>query len=231
MTAHPPPNPSSPRRRARRGSGEQLHGKILDAAKQLLAETGRAEAMSIRAVADVVGVTSPSIYLHFADKDSLVQAVVADLFGELGERLGGGTPGEPPLDKLCRQGTAYIMFALESPEHYRLATMSASTEIGKVDLVLQTTAFAHFHQTITECMDAGIFAKGDPTPVALDLWAAAHGIASLLIAKPYLPWGDVTEAADRVMRATAMGLSISEYLGADATPADFVGWRASLPPR
>lgn len=187
--------------------------------------------MSIRAVADLVGVTPPSIYLHFADKDALVQAVVADLFGELGERLGGDIPGEALLDKLCRQGTAYIMFALEAPEHYRLATMSASTEIGKVDLVLQTTAYEHFHRTVSECMDAGIFAKGDPTPVVLDLWAAGHGIASLLIAKPFLPWGDVTEAADRVMRATAMGLSISEYLGADATPADFVAWRASLPPR
>ena len=40
-----------------------------------------------------------------------------------------------------------------------------------------------------DCMAAGIFAEGDPMPVTLQLWAAAHGIASLMIAKPFLPWG------------------------------------------
>ena len=39
--------------------------------------------MSIRSVAQRVGVTPPSIYLHFADKDALLDAVCARYFHKL----------------------------------------------------------------------------------------------------------------------------------------------------
>ncbi len=76
------------RRRAARGSGEQLREEILDATTELLLETGHAKAVSIRAVAQRVGVTSPpSIYLHFADKDALLDAVCARYFERLDEEM------------------------------------------------------------------------------------------------------------------------------------------------
>jgi AcrR family transcriptional regulator len=219
----------APRRRARRGAGEQLRGEILTAAKDLLAETGSADMVSIRAVADRVGVTSPSIYLHFADKTALLDAVVADVFATLDEQMNAGLEGLDPLERLCQQGMAYVRFALASPEHYRLATTYTRAELGDVDMVMQTAAFAHFTDTITECMAAGMFAKGDPTPIAIDLWAAAHGIASLIIAKPYLPWGDPEEVAYRVLRAAGVGRSISDLLG-EPDPKAFATWRAGLTP-
>lgn len=220
---------SSHRRRARRGAGDQLCGTILAAAKSLLAETGSADAVSIRAVADRVGVTPPSIYLHFADKDALIDAVVADVFTELHDAMSAASEDAdlPPLERLCQQGLAYVRFVLRAPEHYRLATTSVHTKAGRADQVLQASAFAVFAETIVGCMRAGIFAEGDPTPVALELWAAAHGIASLLIAKPDLPWGDPMEVAYRVMRAAAVGRSVSDYLG-DPDPAEFAAWHARL---
>jgi AcrR family transcriptional regulator len=209
-----------------------LRGEILDAAKKLLAETADAGAVSIRAVADIVGVTPPSIYLHFADKDALIEAVVADVFTELDEVMTAASAGVAhPLERVCQQGMAYVRFALESPEHYRLATMATHNQIGDVDQVLRTSAFAHFAESITACMDAGIFAVGDPTPVVLRLWSSAHGIASLLIAKPYVPWGDPMDAAYDVMGATAQGLAIWDYLGRGTTPTQFAEWLTSLPPR
>jgi AcrR family transcriptional regulator len=49
------------RHRARRGEGDRLREEILAAAERLLLETGDESAVSIRAVADAVGVTPPSI--------------------------------------------------------------------------------------------------------------------------------------------------------------------------
>ena len=72
-----PPTDSLRRRRAPRGSGDLLRDEILDAATQLLLDTGHAKAVSIRSVAERVGVTPPSIYLHFQDKDALLDAVCA----------------------------------------------------------------------------------------------------------------------------------------------------------
>lgn len=220
----------TPRRRARRGGGEALRGQIMYAAKTLLARHGTVESVSIRAVADLVGVTPPSIYLHFADKDALIDAVVAEVFTELDDRMKAGPADAHPLDRLCYQGMAYIRFALESPGHYLLATANARTESGDVDMVLRTAAFTRLRDTVEDCMAEGVFTPGDPTPVAIQLWAAAHGIASLIIAKPYLPWGDPDEIAYRVLGAAAMGISINGYLD-DPDPAAFVAWRKSLPSR
>ncbi len=104
------------RRRASRGSGEQLREEIIAATKDLLAESASSDAVSIRAVADAVGVTSPSIYLHFADKDALIEAVVADVFAELDAAMvAAGNAVELPLAKLRAYGLAYVKFAVAHP--------------------------------------------------------------------------------------------------------------------
>jgi AcrR family transcriptional regulator len=63
------------RRRARRGEGEKLREEILEAAERLLLQTGSEEMVQVRAVAEAVGVTPPSIYLHFADMVLGLQAL------------------------------------------------------------------------------------------------------------------------------------------------------------
>jgi AcrR family transcriptional regulator len=220
--------PKRARRRASRGSGAQLRADIVAATKELLATSASSEAVSIRAVADAVGVTSPSIYLHFADKDELIEAVVANVFAELdAAMLAAAEQVDAPLEKLCAFGLAYVQFAIEHPEHYRIATMSQlgnSESAGSIDHVLADSAFTHMMSTVEACMAARIFAPGDPLPVTLDLWAAAHGIASLLVAKPFLPWGEKLEAANRVLRAAALGHAVNDLLGGNATPADVDEW-------
>lgn len=218
------------RRRAARGRGEELREEIVHAAKDLLGETGSAEAMSIRAVAARVGVTAPSIYLHFADKDALLDAVVSDVFAHLDTAITSAAesiPADQPLDRLRAQGLAYIRFALEHPEHYRVATMEPCVVPPDVDDVIRTGAFAHFTETVVECMKAGVFAGEDPLPIALDLWTAAHGVASLVIAKPYLPWGEVEVIGDRALRAAAFGHAVCALIGEDVTPAEFTAWLAA----
>ena len=221
------------RRRATRGSGEQLRDEIVAATKELLAKSANSDAVSIRAVADAVGVTPPSIYLHFADKDTLIEAVVSDVFDELDAAMvAAGAAVELPLAKLRAFGLAYVKFAVEHPEHYRVATMERCPTEGRpghLDEVLADAAFAHFMETVQACMDAGVFAQGDPLSITLQLWSAAHGIAALMIAKPFLPWGDVEAAADRVLCAAALGKAVADRLGDDLDPAALTNWLATLP--
>jgi AcrR family transcriptional regulator len=213
------------RQRSARGSGEELRTEILDATKELLARTGRVDAVSIREISKMVGISAPSIYRHFSDKDELIEAVVVQVFEDLDAVMRAATdPTESPMDRLRQQGLAYVRFAIEHPEQYRLATAPGETA-GAIDQVLGSGAFTHFAAVVSDCMAAGLIEPGDPVPVVLELWASAHGIASLLIAKPYLPWGDLETMTDRVLRAACVGrVVIDNVLGDDVTPEDLTRW-------
>ncbi|KAA0113725.1 TetR/AcrR family transcriptional regulator [Mycolicibacterium sp. P9-22] len=207
------------RRRAARGSGDQLRDEILDATTELLMETGHAKAVSIRGVAHRVGVTSPSIYLHFADKDALLDAVCARYFERLDEEMQRVAAGQASTIEVLRaQGLAYVRFARQTPELYRIATMGEGNPGSDVDMTLASSAFVHMRTTIETLIEEGVYPPGDSTAAALELWTAAHGVAALLIAKPYLPWGDVEEFTDRVLRSICLGYIATGYIGVDVAP-------------
>ncbi len=211
------------RRRAPRGSGEQLHDEILDATTDLLLQTGHAKEVSIRSVAQRVGVTPPSIYLHFTDKDALLDAVCARYFEKLDEEMQAAAAGQPAaIDAMRAQGLAYVRFALKTPELYRIATMGEGRPGSDVDMMLNNSAFVHIRNTVESLMADDILPKHDSTAMALELWTAAHGVAAMLISRPYLPWGEAEEFADRVLRTVVVGQIVSGAIGPTTDPQDAV---------
>ena len=213
------------RPRAPRGSGDLLRQEILDAATELLLEAGQARAVSIRSVAQRVGVTPPSIYLHFQDKDGLLDAVCARYLARLDQAMEQVAIGQPTtVDVLRAQGLAYVRFALQTPELYRLATMGEWRSGSNVDMALDSTAFKHMRASVQTLMDEGVYRTDDPTTIALELWTVAHGVAAILIAKPHLPYGDVDAFADRVFGTVLCGHMVAGVVGSDATSGELVQW-------
>lgn len=213
------------RQRAPRGSGDRLRHEILDAATELLLETGQARAVSIRSVAQRVGVTSPSIYLHFQDKNALLDAVCARYFERLDEGMEQAASGKRgSVDVLRAQGMAYVRFALQTPELYRLATMEEWRPGSDVDTVLAGSTFKHMRASVQALMEEGLYRTDDPTTIALELWTAVHGIAALLIAKPHLPFGDVEAFADRVFLSVLCGHMVAGSVGPNVTSERLVDW-------
>ncbi|MEU4316551.1 TetR/AcrR family transcriptional regulator [Nocardia sp. NPDC024068] len=205
-----------------------MRTEILSATRELLERTGDVGAVSIRAVAELVGVSAPSIYRHFSDKDALIEAAVAEVFEALDTAMQAAVdPAEPSPLRLRRLGLAYVRFALDHPEQYRLATIP-TLHRGAVDTVLTSGAFRYFAGTVEEAMAEGLIDRADPTPLVLELWAAAHGIASLLLAKPYLPWGDPMAVAERVLDAACFGHVVGELIGPGATPEEATDWLTQL---
>jgi AcrR family transcriptional regulator len=200
-----------------------LRDEILDAATDILLTTGHAKAMSIRSVAERVGVTPPSIYLHFHDKDALLDAVCARYFDKLDDEMQRVSAAHSSnVERLRAQGLTYIRFATGNPELYRIATMGEWRSDSDVDAALDSSAFAHMRTTVQALIDDGTFPPRDAAGVALELWSAAHGVAALLIAKPHLPFGDVEAFADRVLRAVFAGNMMTALVGADARPDEVV---------
>ena len=204
------------RRRARRGEGAALRGDLLRAAMDLLRETGDEDAVSLRAVAQRVGVSVPSIYLHFADKQALLDAVCEEVFEQLHVRLReAGAAGTDVFDALRRQGNAYVRFALDNPEHYRIVLMKEHADGSSApDVDMASGAFGYLVESVEACVRAGVF-EGEPAELALSLWAAAHGVAALLVAKPYFPWPDVEAYVDRTICMAGIGLAAGSRIRPD----------------
>jgi AcrR family transcriptional regulator len=211
------------RPRAPRGRGNELRGEVLRAAMDLLAETGSEKAVSVRAVAQRVGVSVASVYLHFADKQALVDAVCEEVFDTLHVRMreAAGSTADP-LQALRAQGSAYVRFALDNPEHYRLVMMlEHSPGPEATDRAIAGGAFRYLVESVQRCLDAGVF-RSDPVEVALALWAAVHGVAALLIAKPSFPWPDVDAFVERTVRMAGLGMAVADRLPAEETTAQVV---------
>ena len=197
------------RARAKKGEGDRLREEILEAAEALLLETGSEDAVSIRAVADRVGVTAPSIYRHFADKGTLLFEVCDRQFGRFHEYIDAKRSGHAdPLEAVKAIGRAYIEFGLNYPEHYRIMFMGRSDltpEQYEDHVLAEQASFMELVGAVQECIDAGLLHR-DAFETATILWTAAHGLTSLLIAKPNFPWPPVAELVERTLDVLSAGI-------------------------
>lgn len=184
----------TPRARAKRGEGERTAEAILDAADELLVGSGSEDAVSIRGVADAVGLTPAAIYRHFPDKEGLLFAVCARHFDSITDEVAVPALGssDDPIDALRALAVAYVRFGVEHPEHYRIMFMRREDhrpEQYAAERVLETGLFGVVLPVVQRGIDEGRFRADltDPLLVAWVLWMAVHGITSAAVAMPNFP--------------------------------------------
>ncbi|MFE3455180.1 TetR-like C-terminal domain-containing protein [Nonomuraea sp. NPDC059194] len=67
-------------------------------------------------------------------------------------------------------------------------------------------------EAVSACVAAGVL-RGDPQTLALGLWSAAHGCASLLISQPSFPWPEDLDAfIDDTVRMAGFGTAVASRL-------------------
>jgi len=189
-----------------------LRDDIVDAAEKLLLRTGSDDDLTIRAVAEAVGVTPPSIYRHFEDKQHLLFEVCSRHFGRLADFVAEAVEGsDDPVAALLDMARAYVRFGVDNPEHYRIMFMGRSdlTPAQYADeRILETGAFGGLVAAVQACIDAGRLRPEheDALGVAHALWAAVHGVTSIAVAKPHLPGPDLDDRLATVLDVVLRGL-------------------------
>lgn len=182
------------RQRARKGDGELLRQEILDATERLLLETGSEAAVSIRAVAKATGVTAPSIYRHFPDKTHLMFEVCSRQFEYFDAALAEAVEGiDDAVEAVYACGRAYVRFGMEHPETYRILFMLPQRETPeRWEDIMANRSFATLVDRITRLIDGGLLPPGTHgLNTSLHVWANIHGLTSLLVTRPTLPWPDL----------------------------------------
>ena len=172
-----------------------LREALVEAALELLHEGG-AEALSLRAAARRAGVSAMAPYRHFADKEALLAAVAAHGFTLLAARLAEADTAPDPVDALVAQGVAYVRFACEDPDRFRLM-FGAAQPAGHPDLrAAGGTGYAILARRVATLAD-----ESRRDDLTLACWSLVHGLASLLVDGQVPGCGLASEAmAERVTR-------------------------------
>jgi AcrR family transcriptional regulator len=181
-------------RRAR--EKQELRQEILGAARELFVREGF-ENLSMRKIAEKIEYSPTTIYLHFQDKVDLIDCVCAETLEKLGQRL-AALQGEiaSPVERLKAGLRAYIDFGLEHPNDYRVAfLMDFNQPLEQRERCVRCHEqgqrnFDFLRQALSECIDSAVFPPMDVEAASQTLWAAAHGLVSLLILHPTFPWLD-----------------------------------------
>jgi AcrR family transcriptional regulator len=186
---------------------EAFRERLCDIAEQQFAAHGP-DGVTLRDLANALGVSPMTPYRYFKDKDTILAAVRARAFNRFADAMekaeaaarkkGGGTPGEP-----------YIDWALKHPAAYRMIfDTSQPTSADYPDLV---AAMKRARETMTTgwkaMRDAGRF-KGDVELVGHVYWSVMHGAVMLeltgLLKKPL----DARAIARRSLAAVTKDLGV-----------------------
>ena len=197
------------RTRSARGQGDELREELLDAAETLLAELEDERRVTIRAIVERVGVTPPSLYLHFPDKAALIQAVVERRFAALAEATQAvagplEAAGDPAaaLRAGCR---AYLDWARDNPGSYRvLFEVQRDTELQREDGTTGSEAFDQLARRIATCQHAGMAdVEAAAADIAAVVWAGLHGLATLTVLRKRFPWPPIDQMLDLLLTGVA----------------------------
>jgi AcrR family transcriptional regulator len=96
-------------------------------------ERGGYENLSLRELAESLGVSRAAPYRHFTDRRALLAAVAADGFERLMAAYRKATSsGKTPRARLAAAGRGYLKFAAERPQTFRLMFVSDLLSGGAV---------------------------------------------------------------------------------------------------
>ena len=162
-----------------------LRSTLLIAARALIAEFG-IEGLSLRKLAERVGVSRTAPYHHFDDKHGLLCAIAAEGFRQRYDfmQTSYNNPQLTDQEKLQQFICEYIRYAAQNPEVYDLMFGRCIWKQAKSTKNLQDIAYATFQyqlKMIKRWQKLGLIKDADSLRVSQVLWGAMHGIAKLYI--------------------------------------------------
>jgi AcrR family transcriptional regulator len=160
---------------------------IAAAARRLL-EAGGLPAVTMRAVADAVGVKGPSLYKRVPDRAALLRIVAAGVAADLEGTLSTGADVDDPRTRLRTALVAYRHFVRDNPNGYRLLFADLPA-----DALLEPERLAALGEPLVAAA-AGIAGDADALEAARTVVAWAHGFVAMELAGAFRLGGDLDAA-------------------------------------
>ncbi|MBW8638936.1 TetR/AcrR family transcriptional regulator [Hoeflea sp. WL0058] len=183
--------------KARKPEAQSRRDEILKVAGDLFSEHG-VQAVTTRQIAQVVGISQPSIYAHFPSIQAIQDEVGLRSFALL-EYAIAASVDEKPEAQLRKAIDGYLDFGMTHPQAYRIAFMLEHAAISKNDGHKDMGAFsladhpgprAFGHLVRIVALNRPDLSMQAVQTRSQCLWAALHGLVALILARPHFPWAD-----------------------------------------
>src|SRR5262249_45564558 len=157
-------------------------------------------------------------------KDALLMAIGEAFFVKLAGYLDEATKGErDPVAQLTARMRAYVTCGIENPREYHLTFMTAlprlkrgrelkafrekvrrGESVPEAQITMGMRCFARLEASVAAVVDAGLTRSKDVPALAEAVWAAGHGLVSLIITHGDFGWTQpkrlVETSTDLVLR-------------------------------
>jgi len=160
---------------------EKTSDRILQAARALFERAGPA-AVSMRRVAEAVGVTPMAIYRHFPNREALLKRISDDSFNEIARHWSARKSGGDPIAQLVAIQMIYLDYALAHPhlfDHAFSLRRDDARRFPEDFRERRSPTLNVVHDAVVEAQQRGALREGDAWDIAMTLWAHSHGLVAL----------------------------------------------------
>jgi AcrR family transcriptional regulator len=163
---------------------EAFRENTVRAATRLFADQGYA-AVTMRAIASELGTSPMAPYRYFENKSEIFAMVRAAAYRRFADaqEAAFAAPANNALERLVTMRDAYVRFALEHPDEYRVMfELHQEPEERYPALAAEShRAFSSLEEAARLAILEGVI-EGEKTTVAHLLWSSLHGMVSLHLA-------------------------------------------------
>lgn len=178
-----------------------LRESLIQSATAMINEAG-IEGLSLRKLADKVGVSRTAPYHHFKDKNALLSAIAEEGFRhwhQIAEEIFQQT-NVSNKDKYRQFFYGYIRYAADNPELYDLMFGRTIWKDNSATPELKNIAYPSFQYQVEltrKWQKQGMMPEDEDTlRLAQVVWATMHGIARLLIDGIYADSSHIDEMCE-----------------------------------
>ena len=186
----------------------QFRQRLCDLALKAFAEQG-VEGMSLRGLAAAAGCSRSTPYRYFKNKADIFAAVRQSEFQRMADQTEQVAQQQSdPQKKLVALARAYVNFAMERPDAYRVMySVNQQDEQRYPDLLKQIKRTQQpMANAVHEAIEDGSI-HGDPLNIVHVLWAGLHGIISLHLSDKLHMGRDIHELAEVMIRSLSCAIA------------------------
>jgi AcrR family transcriptional regulator len=161
----------------------EFREQLCAAASRLFAQRGT-DGVTMRALAEIMGISPMKPYHYFRDKEEILAAAMERAFNRFVAALEAAeNTAAPALERANARRQAYVAFALAEPDCYRVMFELPHPDTAKYPGL--QAAMDRARAVTRRGMDALIASgliEGDPVVLGNVFWCALHGAVSAYIA-------------------------------------------------